>query len=386
MKKLAIITTHPIQYYAPVFKLLAVQCNLKVFYTWGLEGAEAKVDKDLNKKIAWDIPLLDGYAYEFLENKAKEKGSHYFWGINNPDIIQGVKNFKPDAILVYGWAYYSHLKVFRYFKGKIPVWFRGDSHLIDSKPLWKKLARKAILTWVYRYIDRAFYVGSANKAYFKAFVLKEEQLVFAPHAVDNDRFAMDRNQEASELRQKFNIATNEILILFAGKLETKKNPEFLQRVFIELSMKDAHLLFVGNGHLKKSLKSQVSNLKSQNIHFLDFQNQTQMPVVYQACDLFVLPSQGPGETWGLAINEAMACGKAILVSEKVGCAADLVQVGINGEIFQANNENDLKKKLLNMVNDPIKLMEMGKMSRQLIQDWSFEKQAKQILNLLDETH
>ncbi|RZL41586.1 MAG: glycosyltransferase family 1 protein, partial [Pedobacter sp.] len=158
MKKLAIIITHPIQYYAPVFKLLAAQCNLKVFYTWGLEGAEAKVDKGFNQKIIWDIPLLEGYEYAFLKNKAKEQGSHHFMGMKNPSIISKINNFNPDAILVYGWAYQSHLKVLRYFKGKIPIWFRGDSHLLDSKPLWKKLARKALLTWVYSYIDKAFYV------------------------------------------------------------------------------------------------------------------------------------------------------------------------------------------------------------------------------------
>lgn len=357
-----------------------------VFYTWGTKGAKAKYDPDFKKEIFWDLPLLDGYSYEFLTNTAPNPGSHHFSGIKNPTLINKIKNFTPTAILIYGWAYQSHLKVLRKFKGEIPIWFRGDSNLIDTQRGIKSVLRGLFLRWVYRNVDKAFYVGSANKSYFEAFGLKEKQLVFAPHAVDNDRFAKDRNQEVSELRQKFNIATNEILILFAGKVEAKKNPDLLLKVFIELSLKGVHLLFVGNGHLEKSLKSQVSNLKSQKIHFMDFQNQTQMPVVYQASNLFVLPSQGPGETWGLAVNEAMACGKAILVSDKVGCASDLVQKGINGEIFQANNFSDLKRKLLDIVNDPIKLMEMGKMSRQLIQDWSFEKQAKQILNLLDETH
>jgi glycosyltransferase involved in cell wall biosynthesis len=369
-----------------MLKLLAKQCQLKVFYTWGKDGVMAKQDPGFGKTIAWDLPLLEGYDYELLENISKNPGSHHGKGIINPNIINKIEKFSPNAILIYGYIYHSHFKVMRHFKGKTPIWFRGDSTLLDEKTGVKSWLKKSYLKWVYQHIDNALYVGLANKAYFKAFRVKEEQLVFAPHAVDNDRFAMDRNQEASELRQKFNIATTEILILFAGKLETKKNPEFLLRAFIELSMKEAHLLFVGNGHLEKSLKSQVSNLKSQNIHFIDFQNQTQMPVVYQACDLFVLPSQGPGETWGLAVNEAMACGKAILVSDKVGCAADLVQKRINGEIFQANNFADLKRKLLDMINDPIKLMEMGKVSRKLIQDWSFENQAKQILNLLDETH
>ena len=115
-----------------------------------------------------------------------------------------------------------------------------------------------------------------------------------------------------------------------------------------------------------------------------FQNQTQMPVIYQACDLFCLPSQS--ETWGLAVNEAMACGKAVLVSDKVGCASDLVKKGINGAVFESNNCADLKNNLHGLLGDKNKLSTMGRASKKIIQDWSFEAQARQIIRLLNETN
>jgi len=133
----------------------------------------------------------------------------------------------------------------------------------------------------------------------------------------------------------------------------------------------------------KKILRQAQDDINERIHFLHFQNQTQMPFVYQACNLFCLPSRS--ETWGLAVNEAMACGKAILVSNKVGCAVDLVKAGINGEIFQSDNKKDLKNKLLFLANDKARLIEMGQESNKIIQSWSFENQAKQILNLLNET-
>ena len=74
MKKLAIVVTHPIQYYVPVFRLLAKKCDLKIFYTWGEKGAAAKYDPDFNQIIDWDIPLLGGYEYEFVVNTSKEPG------------------------------------------------------------------------------------------------------------------------------------------------------------------------------------------------------------------------------------------------------------------------------------------------------------------------
>ncbi len=425
-KKLAVIITHPIQYYAPVFKLLTERgkVELKVFYTWGEESV-AKFDPGFGKKIEWDIPVLEGYNYQFLRNTAKQPGSNHFSGINNPDAIAQVEAFKPNAILIYGWAYQSHLKILRYFNKKIPVWFRGDSNLNDSIPGWKSLLRGIFLTWIYKHIDKALYVGQANKAYYLKYGVKENQLCFAPHAIDNYRFNQPREREVFELRKNLGILDFEILILFAGKLEPKKDPGLLLQAFRELNLRNVHLLFVGNGVLEEELKREcnlrdekqevrdksqefrsekreargksqefrnetlesgamsqefgVENLENesedwkQRVHFMDFQNQQMMPVIYQACDLFCLPSKGPRETWGLAVNEAMAAGKAVLVSDKVGCHPDLIKE--NGEVFQSGNLDQLKDKLNLLTNSGDRLVTQGTISRDIIKNWSFEKQA-----------
>jgi glycosyltransferase involved in cell wall biosynthesis len=429
MKRLAIIITHPIQYYVPVFQLLAKKCNLKVFYTWGEDCLGPKYDPGFSKVINWDIPLLEGYDYTFLHNISNDKGSHHKNGIINPDIINEIEIFKPNAILVYGWIYHSHRQVLNYFKNKIPIWFRGDSTLLDNKKGLKNWLKKNYLTQLYCKIDKAFYVGTNNKAYFLKYGLKENQLIFAPHAIDNERFAEDRKLESAILRESIGVDKEDILILFAGKLELKKNPELLLEAFVQLDKQNktdfstpfemtrsrrVHLLFVGNGVLEEKLSTstrlsatstrlsatstQLSVTSTQRrgnskelsvlstelrkrVHFIDFQNQSQMPVVYQACNLFCLPSQGPGETWGLAINEAMAAGKAILASDRVGCAIDLVQPGINGMIFKANDLMDLTKQLKAVLNND--LAQLGENSKKLIAEWSFEKQVKAILKELD---
>ena len=66
-----------------------------------------------------------------------------------------------------------------------------------------------------------------------------------------------------------------------------------------------------------------------------------MPIVYRLGDVFVLPSKGPIETWGLSVNEAMACSRAIIVSDRCGCGVDLVKEGINGYIFKRKSVKDL---------------------------------------------
>ena len=374
-KKLAIISTHPIQYYAPVFQLLAKQLQLKVFYTWG-EDSFNKFDKGFGREIEWDLPLLKGYEYSFLKNTASNKGTHHFKGIVNPTLNKEIKDYNPDAILVYGWAWHSHLKAMRFFKGKIPVYFRGDSTLLNNQQKLKAFFRSVFLKWAYRNIDVAFCVGTANKAYFEKYGLKKSQLIVAPHAIDNKRFALIRNEEAEKLRKELGIKNDEILILFAGKLEPVKNPALLLDAFKSIKKVNIHLLFVGNGILEENLKSKSKDLK--NVHFMNFQNQSKMPAIYQACDLFCLPSVS--ETWGLAVNEAMASGKAVLVSTQVGCSTELVKLGVNGEIFKSGDLNELVRKLKELTKNKKNLIRMGLAAQRLIQDWSFEKQVKIIVD------
>jgi glycosyltransferase involved in cell wall biosynthesis len=240
------------------------------------------------------------------------------------------------------------------------------------------------LKWVYRHIDHALYVGTNNKAYFKKYGLKDEQLSFAPHAVDNDRFIADRTDEALKLRQNIGIPAGDVLILFAGKLEQKKSPLLLLDAFLALGKPNIHLLFVGNGIMEAPIQTKSSNHK--NIHFINFQNQSLMPVVYQACDLFCLPSKGPAETWGLAVNEAMAAGKPVLVSDKVGCAIDLVIPGFTGDIFESENLSDITEKLRLLTNDKSQLKILGTNAKNKIAEWSFSKQVAAILNKIKDNH
>ena len=379
--KLAIVVTHPIQYYAPVFKLLNDRniLDIKVFYTWGKSVIENKYDPAFGKIVQWDIPLLEGYNYHFTENNAKDKGSHHFEGIQNPSLIAEIEDWNPSTVLIYGWAYHSHLKLMRHFKGKIPVCFRGDSTLLDSQPFYKRFLKNVYLRFrVFRYVDKAFYVGTRNKEYFKNYGVKEGQLFFAPHAIDNARFAVDHSTEALKWRKGLGIKVNDLVVLFAGKFEPKKQPDLLLNVFVELNLSNCHLVFVGNGILEEKLKSiKEHSVNKDRIHFLDFQNQQKMPIIYQLADIFCLPSKGPGETWGLAVNEAMAAGKTILVSDKVGSAIDLVQNGKNGFIFNSNDTHDFKFKLRELL-DKEKLIPFGKKSIMIINEWNFDKQVKLI--------
>ncbi len=381
MKKLAIITSHPIQYNAPLFRLLTERkkIEVKVFYSWGQTKEGLVYDPDFRKEFQWDIPLLDGYEAEFIENTSAKPGAGSFYGISNKNLIERINTFNPDSILVYGWSFKSHLQVLRYFKNKKTILFRGDSTLLDepSGVSLKKMARRIFLKWVYSHIDVALFTGEANRQYFLKHGLVKSQLQYAPHAVENERFFDadgSKERKANEWRKELNISNSSFVFLYAGKLEPKKNISLLIEAFKVIPDPDIRLLLIGNGVLEQELKQMAANDK--RIHFLDFQNQKNMPFVYRLGNVFVLPSKGPGETWGLSVNEAMASSKPIIVSNKCGCATDLVTN--NGFIFKSESKEELTNAMRSFFNNEELVNEMSKASKNNITEFTFQKIAEGI--------
>lgn len=383
--RLAIVSTHPVQYNAPLFTLLAAsdKVTVKVFYTWSQSQKGAKFDPGFGKNIEWDIPLLEGYDYSFIHNTADEPGTHHFKGIINPGLQNEIEQWQPTALLVYGWSFVSHLKCIRYFHNKIPVLFRGDSTLLDEKPGIKKIIRRFFLKWVYANIDYALYTGINNKHYFLQHGVPANRLIHCPHAIDNTRFydnAGGCQQQAEEKKTKLGITQNDLVILFAGKLEQKKRPLFLLELAKQIKDKRLKFLVVGNGALEEAMKEKAAG--DQRVLFMDFCNQSQMPVIYRMADIFILPSQGPGETWGLAANEAMASGLAVMLSAKAGGAADLVQENVNGIVFEPGDVKKCTELLSRVLEDKNLLIQMKEASRRIIAGFTYQETIAAIEKLM----
>jgi glycosyltransferase involved in cell wall biosynthesis len=351
--------------------------DLRVFYTWSQAAGDGFYDTGFGAEVKWDIPLLEGYAYQFVRNVAKRPGPDHFWGLNTPTLTKEIEAWAPDAVLVYTWNSWAHLRALRHFKGQVPVLFRGDSTLLDPRPWWRTLLRRLVLTWVYSHVDVAIAVGTHNRDYFLWCGLPLQRIALAPHSVDTVRFAADsayHENQAARWRQELGISAEALVILFAGKLQPKKNPHLLLDAFNAAGDR-LHLVFVGNGELEGELKARAAAREA--IHFMPFQNQSVMPAVYRLGDVFVLPSQGPEETWGLALNEAMASGRAVIASTRVGGACDLIQPGENGWIFESGDRAALTYLLRQAVGyGRARLHAMGRAAQAGGVQWSTEASAR----------
>ena len=377
--RLAVLTTHPIQYNAPVFRRLTAngRLTLRVFYGWQGSAFGTTLDRGFGERFQWDIPLIEGYDSVFVPNTSRSPGTHHFFGVSNPAMNRELRAWMPDVLLIYGWRFNTHLKALNTFAGEVPILFRGDSTLISERRGVGRLARRLVLRQVYKRIDIALYAGEANKQYFLAHGVDESRLRWAPHAIDNERFQADasrRKEEANTLRADWGIAAEDTVCLFAGKLETVKAPSLLLDSFLKIAKPREHLVMVGTGPLRDELLAQAGG--APNVHFVGFKNQTMMPTVLRAADIFVLPSTS--ETWGLSVNEAMACGVPVIVSDHVGCAADLVQDRDTGVVFESGNSEALSAALQSLLSNKERRCAMGKNAARLIASWSIEEQAKRI--------
>ena len=405
-----------------------------------------KTDKKFGKAVKWDVDLLEGYDHEFVPNVSARPGTDWFGGLNNPELLQRVKAFAPDAVLQFGYNYKSLVNFdLRWNTKRAPLLFRGDSHLLaeDSErgkgqeamgTRLKRWMREIGLRLLFRRFACFLAVGKANADYFRAHGVPESKIVRCPHVVDNEFFRREpedtrglKDEETAErsetgrqgdqqdeetkrpralkgrgLRAELGIPEDELVFLFVGKLEEKKQPLLLLEAFLAADLPKATLLFVGSGDLESALKerafesSQSSVVSRQsnpaedcklntansrgNVVFLEFQNQSAMPDVYRTGSVLVLPSKGRYETWGLAVNEAACCGLPAIVSSHVGCGSDLIEDGATGWIFEAGSVAALRRALETAAASRDRLVAMGEALKQRVtREYSYQKATEALL-------
>jgi len=352
--KVAILTSHPIQYQAPWFRELTKVLNLQVFFCHRQSAVE-QGKAGFGVAFDWDVDLLSGYRYHFLKNVSPHPGVNRFSGCDTPEIEEIVRRPQTtdrfDAIIVTGWYLKSYLQAVRASRhAGIPVLVRGDSQLQTPRSALKRLLMEFRQRWLLRQFDGFLTVGKRNREYLEHYGARPDRIFFAPHFVDNEWFAGKAEKvrgQRSEVRRQWGADDGTFVVLFVGKFIEKKRPADLLRALATLNSQPPTLnfiaVFVGSGDLEKALRREAEQLNVK-ARFDGFKNQTELPTAYASADALVLPSDG-GETWGLVVNEAMACGLPPVVSDAVGCAPDLIEEGKTGFTFRCGDNAELAERL-----------------------------------------
>lgn len=387
--RLAALFSHPIQYFAPLFRALATrpEIDLTVYYC-SRQGVDEYRDNEFGTNVKWDIPLIEGYRCRFLRNWRHDLPVGGFLSLINPSIVSELSKERYDAILIHG---YSHLTDWiAFLASKVvgtAVLLHGESHLLDRRPAAIRITKEILLRLLMKWIDVGLYIGSHNREFYKHFGLPAERLHFAPYTVDNAYFQAEARRlgcKRRQLRALLGVSDDRPIILFVGKLIPKKQPLQLLRAFAQVRCKyKCALVFVGDGVLRSEIERMVVSEAIPDVHITGFLNQSELPEAYAAADLLVLPSAW-GETWGLVTNEAMNFGLPIIVSNKVGCAVDLVSEGENGYIVPWNDLDALVYAMERPVADPSLRYTLGQGSLVIIRDWGVDRAADGIVRAAQE--
>jgi len=377
MLRLAILTTHPIQYQAPLYRALAARddIDLKVFFCWDFGVKETK-DPGFGQSIRWDIPLLDGYEHEFLPNRSHRPGTNHFLGLVNPSAPGRIAAFRPDAIVVHGYNHFTEQEVMAAARIRgVPVLLRGESHLLPKRPPHIAAVKGLALPSLFRGLGGALAIGSLSAQYFEYYGVPRERVFIAPYTVDNAFFQSRADivrDEARAFRAELGIPEGDLVVNYAAKLIPVKGCADLIRAFAARPRPRAHLVLVGDGPLRGELEA-LARQTSANIHFVGFVNQRRMPAAYALGDVFVLPSRF--EPWGLAVNEAMNLGLPIIASDQVGAVPDLVGPD-NGWVFPAGQVEALARVLDDALAHHDARVARGKASLRRIAGWDIPHTAE----------
>jgi glycosyltransferase involved in cell wall biosynthesis len=339
--RLGVLATHPIQNHAPIFRELARHCDLTVYFAHR-QTPEGQAEAGFGVPFEWDVDLLSGYESAFLANRSRRPATNRFFGCDTPGIDEAIGRGHFDAFMVTGWGVKTYWQaVMACRRRNVSVLIRGDSQLPARRRPALRLAKELVYPRLLELFDGFLYVGRRNRDYLRHYGLAERRLFFSPHCVDNDSFASRAEAERQARRDRGGGEAAPKSVLFAGKLVERKRPFDVIRALALAAGQGcrAEAVFVGAGELEDSLRREAASSGVPAI-FHGFQNQSRMPSLYAAADLLVLPSDHQ-ETWGLVVNEAMACGVPAVVSDAVGCGPDLIDAGRTGAVFPLGNTTAL---------------------------------------------
>lgn len=332
----------------PVWKELARRgLPLEVWYLSD-RGYRKSFDRGFGKEFSWDLDMLGGYASRFLPTRPAKADISKFRGTRIGSLTSLFRTRGITALLINGWfpqAYWQ--AAFQAQRAGIPVLLRGETNDLHRIPWWKELAKRRLLKLLFDRVSLFLTIGIANRRFYLKYGVSEKKLASAPYCVENERFSQAAESFRSrrgELREAWNIPRDSTCFLFCGKLIGKKHVLDLMGAFEMLLLSPVkfgvngpvHLLFVGDGALREIIEEKARRLSDLSgrpcVSLAGFLNQTEVPKAYAVADCLVLPSDA-GETWGLVVNEAMACGLPAIVSDQVGCGPDLIDPGVTGDLF-----------------------------------------------------
>lgn len=390
--RLAYLVSHPIQYQAPLLKLIANQDTIKLLTIFRSDVSVGKFfDNEFGVSMKWDIPLTDGYDHIFLKSLGSA-AKFSFLSPCNYGLMHILLKRRIDVLWVHGWG--SLFQIYAILMARIlgiKVLIRGESNLQTSAVKgWKSPIKWLFLRFLFRAVNGCLAIGSLNKDFYHHHGVCDSKIFIVPYVVNNKFFqkkSLLSPEDILQLSSSYDLDETRKIILFASKMIERKRAKDLLRAYFLLTSHYQmsslpYLIFIGDGGEREALEEIANAHPSKDyIKFLGFKNQTELPKYFALCDVFVLPSED--EPWGLIVNEVMNAARPIIASDQVGCTPDLIKNGVNGYIFKVGDHAQLADFMLEILSSNDKINIMGNASLDIIEKWGYEQAILGMNNALE---
>ena len=383
--RLAAVTSHPVQYQAPLFQRLAAYPSVDLTVFYGDDRSVAgEIDDGFGIPVQWDRPLLEGYRSIFLTRNASASGVMKRL-IADARIIQRLRRERFDAVFIHSYA--TRLALFAYLgalASGTPVLLRTESERLRPRRQWTEALKELVLRPLLALTSAVLVIGSANRRFYEHYGVPRTRRFFTPYSVDNDYFLAQADAVSASRRERRHAHgwTDDVIVVgFSGKLIPLKRVEDLIDAVAILQREGFRtgLLIVGDGPSRDALEERARGLRWTT--FAGFQNQSELAAWYGCMDVFVLPSRS--ETWGLVLNEAMLFRLPVIASSMVGAGDDLIGQGKNGYTFDVGDVRGLADHLRRLVESPQLRDDFGRRSHAIVQRYSHDACVRGILECLD---
>jgi glycosyltransferase involved in cell wall biosynthesis len=351
--KLVVLQTHPIQYYAPIYRALAKRgrIEVKVLYLTDA-GVKAHHDPGFGQQVAWDIPLLEGYDYRILKPGIGITNSS-FWQRHDSSLAWILGEEQPDWILVYGYASRMNWSALSWArKHGVRVAYASDTNVRLMRHDWRMLAKKILVRLFFNRINAFFSPSDANRKYLEFFGTQASKIHWCPFAIEFDRFNSAPPPEDGA----------RIDFVWLGKMIALKRPmDFVNAVneLVRRGHQQVTSLMIGSGPLLDSVHEAAGAMVAKcTISFPGFVNQSKIPTELRRGQIFVFTSEH--DQYGLAVTEAAACGLALIVADINGCVGEAgsARPGTNALTYPAGNDQALADCMEALLTDPERLRTM----------------------------
>lgn len=381
--RVAHLVSHPVQYYAPLYRELAARGEIDLtVYFYSAATVREFYDPGFGRTVRWDTALLDGYRARFCPSAAQARVGAGWRRRPNWDIVREVAAGGYEVVWLHGYNHPTSLLAAAAARmAGATLLIRDDQTLLHPRPWWKRAAKTAVLRALFSQAI-GLYVGAQNRRYLAHYGIPPHRLVAAPHCVDNRTFqarAAALRPQRRAVRAAFGVTDDAPVVLFSGKLIEKKQPLLLVEAYARVRReRPCWLLLAGDGAERAAIAELVERRRLSGVILAGFLNQSELPAAYAAADLLVLPSAWD-ETWGLVVNEALNFALPVVVSDKVGCAEDLVRPGWNGFVVRPGDVDALAQAIGVLVAEPAARTELGARGRGLVDAYSVERCADGIV-------